>query len=166
MRIVLLLSLLTCSLYVDAMQQVDQAVVTITTVDESAVQTPTESTGAASSAQAEAPATQASMVDTMQNYAQQLVTQLQPHLKPFGIGALAGASLGCLETEIINPIVSYLLASFKSDLLVVAAEAGIIGGAAYTVSQNQDEETAKENTKPAKLIGVLAGLIAWYALHG
>lgn len=90
--------------------------------------------------------------------------QLMPYVGPFSYGFMIGAATGCLETELVNPLVSYLLKGW-SDTFVVATELGVMGGAGYLAYKDQsNEETVF--AKPASVIGVLAGLIAWYNIHG
>jgi hypothetical protein len=90
--------------------------------------------------------------------------QLMPYIGPFSYGFMIGAATGCFETELVNPVVSYALKGW-SDLFVIATELGLIGGAGYLAckDQNSDETVF---AKPASLIGVLAGFIAWYNIHG
>jgi len=104
--------------------------------------------------------TTATMVDDIEYYYDQML----PYVGPFSYGFMVGAATGCLETEIINPIISYVLKGW-SDLLVVAVEAGIIGGAGYMACKDQKSATTTLK-KPATLLGVLAGVIAWYNFHG
>lgn len=108
---------------------------------------------------------QASVVaESLNNDLDYYYDQLMPYVGPFSYGFMIGAATGCFETEMVNPVVSYLLKGW-SDTFVVATELGIMGGAGYIACKEQsNEETVF--AKPASLIGVLAGIIAWYNIHG
>jgi len=122
------------------------------------------------------PVVSACPVMACMNGAQDCCAQLLTYTKPFGCGLLSGAALACLETEVVNPIVSYLLAGY-GDLFVVVAEAGIFGSAAYWAytnrPQDQDGDDEEDDAaaqaqcmQPARLLGVIAGVLAWYNIHG
>lgn len=90
--------------------------------------------------------------------------QLMPYVGPFSYGFMIGAVTGGVETEVVNPVVSWLLKGWN-DMFVVATELGVMGGAGYLVYKDQSSEETVF-AKPASLIGVLAGIIAWYNIHG
>ncbi len=101
-----------------------------------------------------------SATDTLDYY----YDQLTPYIGPFSYGFMIGAATGCFETEVVNPVVSWLLKGWH-DLFVVGVELGVMGGAGYLTYKDQsNEETIF--AKPASLVGVLAGIIAWYNIHG
>lgn len=90
--------------------------------------------------------------------------QLMPYMGPFSYGFMVGAATGCLETELVNPVASWLLKGW-SDKFVVATELSVMGYAGYVAYNNQSSEESLL-AKPASLVGVLAGIIAWYNIHG
>lgn len=103
---------------------------------------------------------EASCTDMLDYYYDQVI----PYVGPFSYGFMIGVATGCLETEIINPLVSYALRGWN-DIFAVGAELGIMAGAGYLASKDQrSDETIM--AKPASLVGVLAGIIAWYNIHG
>jgi hypothetical protein len=90
--------------------------------------------------------------------------ELMPYVGPFSYGFMIGAVTGGFESEVVNPVVSWLLKGWN-DMFVVGVELGVMGGAGYLVYKDQsNEETVF--AKPASLVGVLAGIIAWYNIHG
>lgn len=105
----------------------------------------------------EATLTTASYMEVIQDYLNQLMVQI----KPFGIGALSGATLGALESEIVDPVLANL-----NDFCALSIQAGALGGAGYMAYTNQDSAVVQEFKKPATALGVLAGLLAWYHFMG
>lgn len=96
----------------------------------------------------------ASYLDILKDYAHQLVEQA----KPFAKGALGGAGLGALQTEVLAPVLN----SIEYDSLAVAAELGLYGGAGYVAYDNQDNEVVQSLKNPATLAGVIAGILGWH----
>lgn len=105
-------------------------------------------------------AAQSASVDPLDYYYEQLT----PYVGPFSYGFMIGAATGCFETEVVNPVVSWLLKGWN-DMFVVATELGVMGGAGYLAYKDQSSEETVF-AKPASAIGVLAGVIAWYNIHG
>lgn len=92
-----------------------------------------------------------------------LWNQLRAHAFPFAFGMASGAWLGCLETDVVSPLLSGC-----SDPVAVSLELGLLGTLTYLVYTDQDEDNGvvKELRKSTTMAGILAGLIAWYQFHG
>jgi len=81
--------------------------------------------------------------------------------KSFGIGMASGAAMGAFESEYMHP----MLAPFddKTVVGVYGAALGTAGVAAYAA---KDTCVGKEFKKTATMVGMIAGLLAWYHYMG
>lgn len=81
--------------------------------------------------------------------------------RPFGIGVLSGAWLACLETMVVSRVLAPC-----SDVIAVSIETALLGALGYKVYTNEDNDLVQEVKKPAGLLGLLAGVLVWYQIHG
>ena len=87
-----------------------------------------------------------------------------PYMGPFSYGFMIGAGSACFETEVVNPVVSHLLKKW-GDLYILGAECGVMT-AAYMAYRNQSNNEKSVLKQPTAILGMLAGIVAWYHLHG
>ena len=157
MKTLLLASLLALPAYADGAHR-DQGSVDATAANESsqsAASTP--SVAAPSNGCPFLPACANSCVTGITDCAKPLVA----HTSPFVRGMLGGLALACLQTKVVDP-----LFALWSDEFVVSLEALGFASAATTVYAHRETSTVRELKKPATLVGVLAGLVAWYSFCG
>ncbi len=163
MKTLLLASLLALPAYADGVHR-DQGSVDATAANESsqsAASTPVETTTPSVTAPSNGcpflPACANSCLTSITDCAQPLVA----HTSPFVRGMVGGLALACLQTKVVDP-----LFALCSDEFVVSLEALGFASALTAAYVHRETSTVGELKKPATLVGVLAGLVAWYSFCG